>query len=81
MKTWKGKRIALVNKSSNSGYIFPKWYLHQNGVKNPERYFKSIIYAGSNDSSVMTVFQNDADIGCSGDKRFNELVREKSFDA
>jgi phosphonate transport system substrate-binding protein len=72
--TWKDKRIALVNKSSNSGYIFPRWYLYHNGVKDIESYFKSIIYSGSGDSSVTTVFQGEADIGCASDRIFNEVV-------
>jgi phosphonate transport system substrate-binding protein len=74
--TWKDKRIVLVNKSSYSGYVFPLWYLNKNGVKDLVRYFRSVNYTGSADSSITAVFQGQADIGCSSKRRFNELIEK-----
>jgi phosphonate transport system substrate-binding protein len=78
VKTWKDKRIALVNKSSYSGYVYPTWYLYESGVKDLKSYFRSVIYTGSMDSSITAVSQGQADIGCASDRIFNELT-EKDF--
>lgn len=74
LKTWRDKRIAFVNKSSYSGYVFPIWYLHESGIKNLKRYFRSFIYTGSMDSSITAVFRGQADIGCANDRILNELT-------
>jgi phosphonate transport system substrate-binding protein len=78
VRTWKDKRIALVNKSSYSGYVFPLWYLHESGVKDLKSYFRRVIYTGSINSSITAVFQGQADIGCASDRIYNELI-EKDF--
>ncbi len=76
VKSWRGKRIALVNKSTTAGYIFPKYYLFNKGVKNFEAHFSKVIYTGSHDASVLSVFTGAADIGCASDLIFNKLTRE-----
>lgn len=76
VKTWSGKRIALVSKSTTAGYIFPKYYLLRKGVKNFESYFGRVIYTGSHDAAILSVFRGDADIGCASDRIFNKLVEE-----
>jgi len=76
MRTWKNKRIALVNKSTTAGYIFPKYYLYKKGVVNFEDYFSKVIYTGSHDASILSVFTGDADIGCASDQIFDKLSRE-----
>lgn len=76
IRSWKGKRIALVDKHDTAGYLFPKWYLHKNGINDFEHYFKKVIYAGSHDAAVMAVMRGDADIGCSNDWIFNRLLEQ-----
>jgi phosphonate transport system substrate-binding protein len=76
MDTWKGRRIALVHTSTTAGYIFPKFYLHQKGVTDFKSYFGKVIFTGSHDASVLSVFKGDADIGCASDQIFNQLTRE-----
>jgi len=79
VNSWKDKRLALVNKSSYSGYVFPLWYLDKNGVKDLMGYFRSISYTGSADSSIAAVFDGDADIGCSSKRRFDDLIKKNSL--
>lgn len=76
VKSWRGKRIALVNKSTTAGYIFPKYYLLNKGVKDFEAHFRKVIYTGSHDASILSVFTGGADIGCASDLIFNKLTRE-----
>lgn len=76
VSTWKDKRIALVNKSSYSGYVFPLWYLNKNGVKDLLSYFRSVNYTGSADSSITAVFEGQTDIGCSSKRRFDDLIKK-----
>lgn len=76
VKSWRGKRIALVNKSTTAGYIFPKYYLLNKGVENFEAHFSSVIYTGSHDASILSVFTGGADIGCASDLIFNKLTGE-----
>lgn len=76
VKSWRGKRIALVNKSTTAGYIFPKYFLLNKGVKDFEAHFKKVIYTGSHDASVLSVFTGGADIGCASDLIFNKLTAE-----
>jgi len=74
--TWKNKRIALVNKSTTAGYIFPKWYLLKHGIKDFQKYFRKIIFTGSHDAAVMEVLKGNADIGCAKDTVIKRLARE-----
>lgn len=76
VSTWKGKRIALVHKSTTAGYIFPRYHLHKKGVRSLENYFSKVIYAGSHDAAILSVFTGDADIGCASDRIFNQLTGE-----
>jgi phosphonate transport system substrate-binding protein len=76
VRTWRGKRIALVNKFTTAGYIFPRWYLYKRGVKDFGSYFSKIVYTGSHDAAVLSVFQNEADIGCASDRIFNEVIKK-----
>lgn len=74
--TWKGKRVALVNKSTAAGYIFPKWHLHKNGIDDFERYFRKILFTGSHDAAVIAVLKGDADIGCAKDHILDKFFQE-----
>jgi phosphonate transport system substrate-binding protein len=74
VSTWKGKRIALVSKSTTSGYLFPRWYLHEKGVKEFVGYFSRVSYAGSHDGTIREVIDGKADIGCSTDRILDRFL-------
>lgn len=76
VSTWKGRRIALVHRSTTAGYIFPRFYLHKKGVLRFEDYFRKVIYTGSHDAAVLSVLTGDADIGCASDLLFNKMSGE-----
>jgi phosphonate transport system substrate-binding protein len=76
IRSWRGKKIALVDKHDTAGDLFPKWYLHKKGITDFEHYFNKVIYSGSHDAAIMTVIRGDADIGCSNDWIFNRLFEQ-----
>jgi phosphonate transport system substrate-binding protein len=74
ISTWKGKRIALVSESTTSGYLFPRWYLHKEGVNNFNGYFGRVFYIGSHDGTIRAVMDNKADIGCSSGRILDRFL-------
>ncbi|MCA1933777.1 MAG: phosphate/phosphite/phosphonate ABC transporter substrate-binding protein, partial [Calditerrivibrio sp.] len=49
-----GKTIAFTDPLSNSGYIYPIYYLITKGIKN-RNYFKKVYYTYSHDKSIIMV--------------------------
>lgn len=76
VRTWKGKRIALVHEVTTAGYIFPRWYLKKQGINSFGKYFGKIIFAGSHDAAILSVLKGQADIGAAKDLIFDKLVSE-----
>jgi phosphonate transport system substrate-binding protein len=59
-----GKRIAFVEESSTSGFIFPTIALLNAGITEDQY---TTIFAGSHDGAVQAVYDGEADIGVSFD--------------
>lgn len=74
--TWKGKRIALVHEVTTAGYIFPKWYLRQQGIRYFERHFSKVIFAGSHDAAILSVLKGQADIGTAKDTIYRSVLAD-----
>lgn len=62
-----GKRFAFVNRTSASGYVYPRAMLIEKGV-NPERDFKEVIFADSHEKVIAAVLLGPAHAGaiCDG---------------
>ena len=54
-----GKTIAYTDAASTSGYIYPSAILAKNNIK-PKNY----IFAGGHPQVVLSVYQGNADVGC-----------------
>ncbi|OGW20821.1 MAG: hypothetical protein A2077_02270, partial [Nitrospirae bacterium GWC2_46_6] len=76
VKTWKDKRIALVHEVTTAGYVFPAWHLKKNGVASIYNYFGKIIFSGSHDAAILSVFKGQADIGAAKDLILQKLLSE-----
>ena len=76
LMTWKNKKIALVHEVTTAGYIFPAWYLKKNGIQHFEQNFSKIVFYGSHDAAIMSVFKGDAEIGAAKDLIFEKLLSE-----
>ncbi|MBI5741068.1 MAG: phosphate/phosphite/phosphonate ABC transporter substrate-binding protein [Nitrospirae bacterium] len=79
VRTWRGKRIALVNKSTTSGYVYPRWYLSSQGIADFEGHFSKVIYAGSHDAAIISLIENEADIAGASNDVFDDLVKRNQI--
>jgi phosphonate transport system substrate-binding protein len=75
-RTWRGKRIALVNKVTTAGYLYPLSLLRLSGYRgDPEKYFKQLTFTGSHDAAILAVFNGEADFGACKNTVFDEFTR------
>lgn len=59
----KGTRLALVNRNSTSGYVYPMYYFHRHGIV-PDRFFRRITYEGKHENALLAVVRGNADAAC-----------------
>ena len=70
-----GKRVAVTQESSTSGYLFPSLQLIQAGIDPRSDIIP--IFTGGHDGAVAAVYGNAADIGISYDDARRSLRKEK----
>jgi phosphonate transport system substrate-binding protein len=61
VKDLEGKRMALTDPLSNSGYFYPMFLVRQMG-RDPERFFSQMLFTYSHDSSMQAVLKGIADV-------------------
>ena len=59
----KGKRLALVDRSTMAGYLFPLVYFREHGVEDMGSYFSDVYMTGSHDAAALAVMEKQADVG------------------
>jgi phosphonate transport system substrate-binding protein len=59
----RGKRIAFVDRATTAGYVFPRAWLRERGVADPERFFQETWFTGTHDAAVSAVLERKADVG------------------
>jgi len=75
-KTWRGRRIALVNKATTAGYLYPISLLRLSGYRgNLEAYFRQMPFTGSHDAAILTVYNGEADFGACKNTVYDEYTR------
>jgi phosphonate transport system substrate-binding protein len=75
-KTWRGRRIALVNKGTTAGFLFPMSLLRLSGYQGePGSYFKQMTFTGSHDAAVLAVFNGEAEFGACKNTVYDEFTR------
>jgi phosphonate transport system substrate-binding protein len=72
----KGKTLALVDRATTAGYIFPLFYFKNLGIKNISDHFAHVYFAGSHDVAAWAVFMGEADVGGCKSTIFNALAEE-----
>jgi phosphonate transport system substrate-binding protein len=58
-----GKSLALVERATTAGYVFPLAWFKRNGVENIATYFSSHDFHGSHDATIDAVLNGKADVG------------------
>lgn len=71
-----GKRLALVERATTAGYLFPVAYFLENGVEEIDDYFADIQFWGSHDSSIEAVLEGRADVGAAKNTIWELLSRQ-----
>lgn len=71
---FRGKRIAIVDPVSTSGYIFPMAYLKGLGY-NIESDF-TLVETGGHDNAIVAVLNGDADIACTYEDARDRVAKE-----
>lgn len=59
----KGQRVAFVEQSSASGYLYPRALLIENGL-DPDVDLADISFSGSHDSALLALVKGTADAAC-----------------
>ena len=58
-----GKSLALVEKATTAGYLFPLAWFKRNGVDDIATYFSEHFFAGSHDATIDAVLSGQATVG------------------
>lgn len=75
-KEMKGKRIALVDRATTAGYLFPRAYLRESaGVTDFEGYFSQVFFAGSHDAAIKALVEGEADIACAKNTVYESMLK------
>jgi len=59
----RGRRLALVERATTAGYIFPVAHFRGQGVEDLGEFFGEVQFWGSHDASINAVLDGRADIG------------------
>lgn len=73
----KGKVFAYVDPKSNSGKLYPDYYLLKNGIK-PEEFFERYIYSYSHNKSIELVAKRVVDAAAVESPVYEYMKKKKS---
>jgi len=71
----KGRTFAFVDPASTSGHLFPRAFMKKHGLE-PEKDFKSTVFAGTHDAVELAVKNRKVDAGADSDKTYNKMKKE-----
>jgi len=69
----KGKSLALVERATTAGYIFPLAWLKHQGVDDLDSYFSRHFFVGSHDGAIDAVLNDKADIGAAKNTIYDQM--------
>jgi len=72
----KGKRFAIVDPASTSGYIWPMVYIKRKGF-DPFTFFSQVVQTGGHDKVVIALYQGSADAGSTFGDTFGSDARDR----
>jgi phosphonate transport system substrate-binding protein len=74
----RGRRLALVEKATTAGYVFPVAFFRDHGVEDLDRFFSEVQFWGSHDAAINAVLDGRADIGAAKNTIWEHLAGESS---
>ena len=75
VESMRGKRLALVDRSSMAGYLFPVAFFRSHGAADVDSYFSKVHMSGSHDAAALAVLDNQADVGAAKSHPVEKLFR------
>ena len=69
----KGKTLALVERATTAGYVFPLAWFKRQGVDDIGTYFNDYFFSGSHDGTIDAVLDNRADIGAAKNTIYDRM--------
>ena len=72
----KGRSLALVERATTAGFIFPVAYFKRNGIEIEDNFFGDVQFWGSHDAAIKAVLEGRADIGAAKNTVWEHLNQE-----
>ena len=72
----KGLRLALVERATTAGFIFPVAYFKRNGIEIEDNFFSEVQFWGSHDATINAVLEGRADVGAAKNTIWEHLNQE-----
>lgn len=72
----RGRRLALVEKATTAGYVFPVALFRSQGVEELDGYFSEVQFWGSHDASIKAVLDGQADVGAAKNTIWEHLAEK-----
>jgi phosphonate transport system substrate-binding protein len=74
----KGKSLALVERATTAGYVFPIAWLRQHGVEDFDTHFSEYFFTGSHDAAIDAVLEGKADVGAAKNTVYEMMQKSHS---
>jgi len=74
----KGKTFAFVDPASTSGNLIPRFMFTKAGI-NPDKDFKSVIYAGGHDAVALSIKNNKVEAGATNNLNLDKMAKAKAI--
>ena len=71
----KGKTLALVERATTAGYVFPLAWLKRQGVEDINTYFNDHFFTGSHDAAIDAVLNSKADVGAAKNTIYERMQK------
>jgi phosphonate transport system substrate-binding protein len=72
-KDLRGARIALVDRATTAGYVFPLAWLREQGITSGLAFFGEHYFTGSHDAAILDVLEGKADVGAAKHSIYDRL--------
>lgn len=72
--SFKGLRLALVDRLTTAGYLFPVLFFRERGITRLEEGFRRVSYAGTHEASIRQLLNGEADVATAKDLVFQRLA-------